>query len=953
MTLKPFLGIGLWLLWFPAVLPAQTADSLKSLKIIYTGSLNYSISPDLVEAVETLLSEDSEHVRLQKVSWKISYYSNGSYLMDPPKDVLREHLPGRAAKSAQKKEATILESARAIVLQYPDETGYPLMEKIYESSQNRRKSAAYVPGAEMKKAAIAEFESPAGGILRVLETGDQPVSEFWPKTLEIQYHLLVDGREATVAVFGKTLGGPSRMHAALKKRISEIETPALKLNIGNWSMDEEWIQGLGGDPDAYMKSWQDLGFERLSFYPSDLKPGLDLFRNRGFRFVGSNLEKTKPESEVPFEPFVIEEAGGIRVAVVSLLPLDANPGLASDGLPLVVRDPIEKARQIVKELRQKHSVDVVLAVSYLTSEQDAKLVSDVFGIDILLGDSVSEAAIKRKTTVELSGWGKEISHKPALMATRPRFSFGEITLRFQRSENGNELVSIVEDTPGPVGSELPEKERLSEFGDKLLDYYLAPKETILPDPRKLWPAVRPPKLTYRTPEVFNLGAHIVREATRAEVALLRIRSLESNSIGEVPENYVRSWFGFNKKIVLTRLPGRAIRALMKNMDFQPVPAAGDDEVSERKYYYEVWLAAAGLEEAGMVSGLPLQDQEFYSVALTEDLLAETDALPSLKRAVDKTETGLMAGEVVVDWLKKRKKLKETEEKIKSGEAARRDYDEELRSLVERRLPSKPVWRLNLRDLSFQFANTQVQNAGPFAQVRNARIRSLNQVLIQASSKLFSEFYWKNLRWDAGVSTDYGRVTLKPAGAPILNNETMDQVVFETELRYKALEFGRGYGRHQLGPFLNAAYDTEFTQPQSLPRRKLFRVQPGIKVFEGSRLQEFHVGAVVESDYSTSASSTLYGWATGFSWSSPVPGSPMQFQARLNYRHFAPSRLDTLDDLKREFSVNARFQMPILGNLRLSPFVDFYLFEGKLISETGHNIVFGVALDYSRLWKPLY
>ncbi|MBI4249084.1 MAG: hypothetical protein HY611_06235 [Elusimicrobia bacterium] len=953
----PVLTAVLWLAFCGGGAAGESEGSQKSVKLLYLGAIGYGFGFDFVNPINQLLHISGDKSKSERLKEGLIFRSGNRYLLDSPDGIGRKDLPREIGREASRKRIVVLETPRSILAPEPQFGDYPIVDKLFGITRAWGTNGWFQPGVRKRQAEIIEFEDASGRRFQALEMPEKLEGGFWHRNLRDVYRLNIEGQSVGVTIISKPLGGHSKIIPAFEKRLGELQEEPLKLNLGNWVEREEWAREWGFDPGLYIQALDELKVERLAFHPSDLRRfwGDAALLNRQnkssrpFVFVGANLE-TKDSSEgKPIEPYVIREMNGIRIGIMSLVSPKWESDFAQHNLPVQIKDPIRAAQEIADELKGNHRVDVLVAVSYLRSDEEMRLTSEVKGIDILLGREVEEAATKRRRVVELKHWNEEYHTQPALIAYRPEHSFGEITLGFSPGEAEAELASVIEETPGPIGADRPETEKLHMLVDAMIDSELAPQESVLPDPNRLWPGHG----QYRTIETYNLGAGILRRAAQTEVALVGVNVRLSNTGGEVPANIVRQWFSSEKKMMTVKLPGHALRALMKNIDFQAVPVEKEAVPPEVKYGQRTWLAAAGLDENGLVNGLPIQEEEYYTVALTDDLLRQPEDLPALRHAAETTESDLVIDKLVVDWLKQRKRRYEMEAGVSSKETALREYEEDIRSLAEGRAAERPVWRLNLRNLSFEFANTRVQNAAPFNQVRNARIRSLDQILVQASSQLFSEFHWKDFRLDAGVSADYGRVTLKPAGSPAIDNETIDQVILETELRYKALEFGRGYGRHHLGPFVNLAYDTEFTRPETLPRRKLLRVQPGVKVFEGSLLQEFRLGGVIESDYSTGAASTLYGWETGLVWSSPVPGSPMRVKAVLSYRQFAPSRFDTLDDLKRELGVNLRFQMPILGNLRLSPFVDFYLFQGKLVPETGHNLVFGVALDYSRLWKPVF
>lgn len=59
------------------------------------------------------------------------------------------------------------------------------------------------------------------------------------------------------------------------------------------------------------------------------------------------------------------------------------------------------------------------------------------------------------------------------------------------------------------------------------------------------------------------------------------------------------------------------------------------------------------------------------------------------------------------------------------------------------------------------------------------------------------------------------------------------------------------------------------------------------------------------------------------------------------------------DLKEEIELSTKFGVSIVSDLRISPFASFYLAKGAFSGDTAYNLMFGVSLDYSKLFKLKY
>ena len=184
----------------------------------------------------------------------------------------------------------------------------------------------------------------------------------------------------------------------------------------------EWVKDIGANS---------IAVDKTEF--SDWLEYKQVLSARGSKLICSNLKWTDSKSTSPFTPFAVENINGVKVGIVSFVQADTAD---KSGL-YEIEDPIASAGQIVQNLHEKRLADIVVCISHLTSGDTAKLIADVPGIDVLLGSKVGEITTKRKTTVELSQWNKEKHYAPALKASRPTFSFGELTLNFAPDKSGS------------------------------------------------------------------------------------------------------------------------------------------------------------------------------------------------------------------------------------------------------------------------------------------------------------------------------------------------------------------------------------------------------------------------------------------------------------------------------------------------------------------------------------
>jgi hypothetical protein len=128
-----------------------------------------------------------------------------------------------------------------------------------------------------------------------------------------------------------------------------------------------------------------IGYDALNLGRADLLLPPALLRTLAgrapFPLLSANI--VDPAGKAPFAGWIVKEAGGLRAGI---LGLSGNQPIGLTALPgrdLAVQDPFTAARTAVAELRRRS--DLVIALSQLGGEGDARLAREVPGIDIILG----------------------------------------------------------------------------------------------------------------------------------------------------------------------------------------------------------------------------------------------------------------------------------------------------------------------------------------------------------------------------------------------------------------------------------------------------------------------------------------------------------------------------------------------------------------------------------------
>lgn len=136
-----------------------------------------------------------------------------------------------------------------------------------------------------------------------------------------------------------------------------------------------------------IESFNITGYDAIGIGDDDLTLGkeflLEISKKANFPFLSSNLLDEASE-KVLFQSSIIKEVNGLRIGMFSLLSPDFFTGPSdSRRKGLTIRQPIEVAQAMVKELKPKS--DLIILLSHLGYVKDIELAQTVQGINIIVG----------------------------------------------------------------------------------------------------------------------------------------------------------------------------------------------------------------------------------------------------------------------------------------------------------------------------------------------------------------------------------------------------------------------------------------------------------------------------------------------------------------------------------------------------------------------------------------
>ena len=135
---------------------------------------------------------------------------------------------------------------------------------------------------------------------------------------------------------------------------------------------------------------------------------LERSREAAFPFLSANLVYTSTNKLV-FTPYVVQDLGGRKVAIIGLSPADES-FKAQAPADVTATDPVEAARQYVAKARSQ-KVDAIVILSHLGNVLDRQIASEVEGITAIIGghsyDLLQETVQVGSTVIGQAGYGGE------------------------------------------------------------------------------------------------------------------------------------------------------------------------------------------------------------------------------------------------------------------------------------------------------------------------------------------------------------------------------------------------------------------------------------------------------------------------------------------------------------------------------------------------------------------
>lgn len=762
-------------------------------------------------------------------------------------------------------------------------------------------------------------------------------------------------RQAQLLAIGRPLGDGLRRAKLLEKlRVG----PALTVDLGN--LLDPGFSALSRDQREFtFLQLGHLAYDALVPAETELSlPDHDWKRLAALvPMLAANLQPNGKDTP-PLSAYVIKEVAGLRVALVGVVDdrLLTLEGASGPQAAFTATDPVQAAWDAVEKALTESPDAVVL----LTNVRDSRLQEfrHITGLSAIVGDFQGLPGDTFVETANLAGISRLRVANAYMITHSSRNRVGRLLADFEVAPGERPVLSALTNEAHLVRDDMPYDElwrwQLNLLRDR---YQSARRHLVLPDLRDAlagYPLFKRPLLDSPLPRIeqalwARIVSNVMREATRAEVAIARVTPMKTMTIGPVSQDRLEGWLETGDRLVQTTLTGQSLKAL-----------AARDQPTHR-------LAFSGYDPVGQtVLGYPIADNELYRVTTTDHVVRHARFSDQFaKRRLDERWLRHPSGwaqpyaegersevrDVVLAYLKALKS--------QHGDA----FDAAYMAAFQRLLAAgdqhaAPRWTINLDDGQLLLNSYQNQNIQPFTQVRNTRVNTPSSFSLGGKGRLAVVYDSQDLAWENRIKSIYRRATLAQDGVEV-TQETDDEIVLTSELRLKAFQLPVAGRTDALLPYVNTNYTTEFT-PGSLdgkdkPRRAELNAVGGLVYKPGWGLTELRAGAVLKNDLANPGAlepgllaQALFEQQLSEDW-------PAVFRAGVDVTRYFNTPHDTPDRLGLLADFTAALTLPLWERVNLTMSADYFLFRGKVSATDvlGTSLDFKIGLGYTLGFKPFY
>lgn len=255
------------------------------------------------------------------------------------------------------------------------------------------------------------------------------------------------------------------------------------------------------------------------------------------------------------------------------------------------------------------------------------------------------------------------------------------------------------------------------------------------------------------------------------------------------------------------------------------------------------------------------------------------------------------------------------------------------------------WTFNVRRIGLDLSKTDVKNGKEYENSPVSALSADSQTLIKGVWDTVLGYNDAHSRWNNTLFMEYGKTTQEDVNGVETKNESADTILLSTDYARKVWQ---AYSA-DVGPFVNFAYQTEFTKNNDAPRTKTLRGMAGLKVFEGNIVKDLYIAGVGEYDmtYSehVSKSAGEIGWRIEYPLKEDVVfKTDGYFRRYFSYSQYVGT------DLEYDLNLTARMDVNLTKTMAFGPYISYRQARDRENSVSGSNFMIGLSFSYIDLFN---
>ena len=427
------------------------------------------------------------------------------------------------------------------------------------------------------------------------------------------------------------IGGAARRATLVNRVRQESGHATLLLDAGDICDGTPFSTEYHGDADiAVMNALgYDIACPGNHEYSNALPQVRKLIEAAKFPLISAN-STVKADGKLLYQPYVIKEIQGAKIAFLGLLTYDARTYNAAK-TDLTMEEPIETAKRLVPQLRKQ--ADLVVVVSHIGVDEDIKLAALVPGIDVIVGGHSHTLLPEPLLVPHPSDVSPHSVHGTVIVQDfQWAGTLGRLDLTLHHDSAGTWHVAKYKGKLLPVTSDTPEDPQVSQVVAQYWEPIKSKYGAIVGEAAGDFAVKGPDHAEY------NLVADAVREQLGLDFDIENMGGVRS-PLARGPISYADmiNMDPFGNTIVTFRATGKQIKEIL---------AKNRPAVSGIRYTY----SADTLGEV-TIGGKPIEDDKVYSGA-TNNYYARF----ILTDVVDKTETNKPRLDTVLAYIRAHKTI---------------------------------------------------------------------------------------------------------------------------------------------------------------------------------------------------------------------------------------------------------------------------------------------------------